>query len=82
MTGLFLPGGLFGKKKPVVCYRCALPLRGNDIHEYMGLKYCEICRDVVLAMINVVHHDPPFGFPGNRGYLEPLPPDPYKLKEG
>jgi len=50
------------------CYRCGA-ISDPDC-DYMGLHYCHVCRDVVVAMINVVQHDPPYGFPGNKGYLE------------
>lgn len=54
-----------------VCYRCGVVLEKS--FPYMALDYCDICRQVVLAMISVTRHDPPFGFPGNTGYLEPEP---------
>jgi hypothetical protein len=45
----------------------------------MNLDYCRVCLDVVQVMHPAVAHDPPFGFPGQRGY-DPLGPDPYTLK--
>jgi len=54
---------------PYPCYRCGHPA----VTEYMGLHYCLICRDVVVALIGAVQHDPPFGFPGSPGYLKPVP---------
>lgn len=48
------------------CYRC-----GTEADcDYMGLHYCHVCRDVVMVMQSAVQHDPPYGFPGNKGYLE------------
>jgi hypothetical protein len=69
-----LLGSLFGRKVRR-CYRCALPAKGT----YMGLDYCPTCLTVVPMMMPAVSHDPPFGFPGQRGY-DPLGPDPYTLK--
>lgn len=48
------------------CYRCG----GEAEVEYMGLHYCEMCRNVIVAIIGTVQHDPPYGFPGAKGYLE------------
>jgi len=48
------------------CYRCAAVAKAS----YAGYDYCRICRDVVLTMQSAVHHDPPFGFPGSKGYVE------------
>jgi hypothetical protein len=48
------------------CYRCG----GPATVEYMGLHYCGMCRQVIVAMIGTVGHDPPYGFPGAKGYLE------------
>lgn len=52
--------------KEFPCYRCG----GLASAEYMGLHYCGMCRQVVMAMISAVQHDPPYGFPGAQGYLE------------
>jgi len=57
---------LFRTPAPKPCYRCG----GVAEVEYMGLHYCEMCRLVIVAMISTVQHDPPYGFPGARGYLE------------
>lgn len=48
------------------CYRCG----GEAQVDYMGLHYCEMCRNVIVRMIATVQHDPPYGFPGAQGYLE------------
>lgn len=68
LSDLFLP-------KTRLCFRCALPAKGT----FMGLDYCSICVAVVPTMYPAVSHDPPFGFPGGRGY-DPLGPDPFKKK--
>lgn len=67
-------GALFGKKVRR-CYRCARTAVGT----FMGLDYCRICIDVVPTMYPAVSHDPPYGFPGSKGY-DPLGPDPYTIK--
>lgn len=54
------------RQKPWPCYRCG----GPATVEYMGLHYCGMCRQVIVAMIGTVGHDPPYGFPGAKGYLE------------
>jgi len=59
------------------CYRCARPAK----RQFMSLHYCLTCSQVVQMMMPAVSHDPPFGFPGQRGY-DPLGPDPYTRKEG
>ena len=51
---------------PAPCYRCARP----SVVEYMALRYCFMCREVIVAMIAAVRHDPPYGFPGAPGYLD------------
>lgn len=48
------------------CYRCATPAEVD----YMGLKYCLMCRIMVVQMLPAVRHDPPYGFPGATGYVE------------
>lgn len=48
------------------CYRCG----GVAEVEFMGLHYCDMCRQVVTSMLSTVQHDPPYGFPGAKGYLE------------
>lgn len=48
------------------CYRCRTP--AEVFHA--GYFYCEMCRDVIVATIGSVGHDPPFGFPGQKGYVE------------
>jgi hypothetical protein len=48
------------------CYRCGV----IATKEFAGYHYCGICRDAVAAMISVVRHDPPYGFPGAQGYTE------------
>jgi hypothetical protein len=52
-----------------VCYRCCVEL--DLVYEYMGLSYCMICREVVVAMSWLIPLGPPFGFPGAPGYLSP-----------
>ena len=52
------------EEKP--CYRCG----GVAEAEFMGLHYCNMCRVVVTSMLSTVQHDPPYGFPGAKGYLE------------
>lgn len=54
-----------------VCYRCGVVLAKS--FPYMGLDYCRMCREVIVIMMPAVRHDPPFGFPGQTGYLEPEP---------
>lgn len=54
------------KREAHPCYRCG----GLASVEYMGLHYCEMCRNVIMRMIATVQHDPPYGFPGAQGYLE------------
>lgn len=54
------------RKEEHPCYRCG----GLASVEYMGLHYCEMCRNVIVAMIAAVQHDPPYGFPGAKGYLD------------
>lgn len=51
---------------PKPCYRCAAVART----EFMGLHYCLMCREMVSRVYPAALHDPPFGFPGSRGYLE------------
>ena len=51
---------------PYPCYRCA----AVATTDYMGLRYCLMCRVVVVQMLPGVRHDPPYGFPGSSGYLE------------
>ena len=48
------------------CYRCGDIATG----EYMGLRYCIVCRIVIINVFPTVRHDPPFGFPGAAGYLD------------
>ena len=48
------------------CYRCA----AVATKEFMGLHYCLMCREMVSRVYPAAVHDPPFGFPGSRGYLE------------
>ena len=48
------------------CYRCA----AVATKEFMGLHYCFMCREMVSRVYPAAVHDPPFGFPGSRGYLE------------
>jgi hypothetical protein len=47
------------------CYRCATVAT----HEFMGLYYCRMCCMIVVKMLPVVRHDPPYGFPGSSGHL-------------
>jgi len=63
-------------RKVRLCYRCARPAK----RAFMALDYCLLCSQVVPMMYPAVRHDPPFGFPGAKGY-DPLGPDPYNLKE-
>ena len=51
------------------CYRCGK--RAST--EYMGLAYCPVCRDVIVATLPGLRGEPPFGFPGSSGYLPPVP---------
>lgn len=48
------------------CYRCA----AVATKDFMGLHYCIMCREMVSRIYPAALHDPPFGFPGSRGYLE------------
>lgn len=48
------------------CYRCG----EISTRDFMGLNYCAMCHVVVVRMLPVVRHDPPYGFPGASGYLE------------
>lgn len=52
------------------CYRCGKKLAGHEQKDLAGYHYCITCRDVVSIMMAAVSHDPPFGFPGAKGYLE------------
>jgi len=52
-------------KPKKLCYRCARPA---DV-QYMGLDYCWICREVIISLAWLIVTDPPFGFPGAKGYL-------------
>ena len=54
---------LFQRARP--CYRCGAVART----EYMGLRYCHMCRAVIMQILPAVRHDPPYGFPGSPGYL-------------
>lgn len=47
-------------RPPQRCYRCG----SEVVVEFMALPYCRICFDVVTAMLPIVQHDPPPGFPG------------------
>lgn len=49
------------------CYRCGEVVAET---EYMGLRYCLMCRIVVIRAYPMVAHDPPYGFPGAPGYLD------------
>jgi hypothetical protein len=48
------------------CYRCG----EVSTRDFMGLNYCAMCHVVVVRMLPVVRHDPPYGFPGAPGYTE------------
>jgi hypothetical protein len=52
-----------------VCYRCCVEL--PVVYPYMGLDYCLICREVVVAMSWLIPLGGPYGFPGAPGYLSP-----------
>jgi hypothetical protein len=52
--------------EPRPCYRCA----DLATTEYMSLPYCMMCRVVIVQVLPMVRHDPPYGFPGSTGYLE------------
>lgn len=65
---VFLSGRLLMRRREEMkpCYRCAAIATAP----FMGLDYCIMCRMVVVQMLPVVRHDPPYGFPGAPGYLE------------
>jgi hypothetical protein len=66
---LMVLGGYVALRRPrAVCYRCGVRLKKR--HPYMGLDYCFICREVVVAMAHLVGRDAPYGFPGAQGYLK------------